>query len=129
MLRTTYSSILRDQLGGNGITVLYVGGQNYQRGNTSEENFITFLGERQGYFKSVVRHALTGDMFGGESGIVEETDGIGSQQFQQLGQLLDIGDWGGNPLLIEEFLQAIFAMRRTDYGQYKRPEWLDKVLS
>lgn len=123
---TTYKSILRDQISGNGITPLYGWGQMYEAGHVTRDRFIGVLGRQQDYFRNVVGKTLAGDMFGGRKGAIEETDGIGYQQFEHLDQILSRGDWREDPILVEQFMMEVDRLRRDEY---ERPEWLDKLFS
>jgi|SRR3989338_4511986 len=127
MAEATYWSILKDQIIGNGVAPLYGMGQSYQKGHRDRQEFIGNLREQQNYFKSVVAHTLVDDMFGGQKGSIKETEGVGLQQFQYLDDLLGRGDWGAEPLQVEEFLKVILSLRGRE--KYERPEWIDQLLS
>ncbi len=126
MRPTTYRSILRDQISGNGIAPLYGWGQMYETDHVAKDRFIAVLGEQQDYFRGVVAKTLKGDMFGGQKGVIEETDGVGYQQFQHLDRVLSKGDWRKDPILVEEFVMEVDRLRGD---KYERPEWLDKLFS
>ncbi len=124
MTSTTYGIILGDQIGGNGVTVLYAYGKSFQKGHQTRQEFINYLWEQQQYFRGVVDKTLTGQMKT-EGPIVEDSQ-VGRQQFQSLCNILNEGDWKQDPLLIERFLQTFHGIRGQEY---QRPEWIDKLLS
>lgn len=124
MAATTYGSIIRDQMGGNGVTVLYGWGQEFQNGDTNTREFLDYLEQQQQYFRGVVDKTLTAQMK--TEGPIIEDGAIGRLQFQNLDDILKEGDWRKEPLLIEKFLEAYFVIRNE---AYKRPDWMDKILS
>jgi len=60
------------------------------------------------------------------SGDLPEHDGVGKQQIEEVYELTKNGDWVQDLDIFEQFLERTSNLM---YGEYKRPDWLEYLIS